>query len=76
MDYESIELALDELNTAEESLTSFALHLNSIGPFNDTVDETKKTIGDLRMTRRLLRNELGGLRDAGRDNIESEAENE
>lgn len=72
-DYKSIELALDSLNLAEDYLTCFAMHLGNVSELSETAAETKNVIGGLRVTRKLLKLELGGLRDAGRENIEGEA---
>ena len=75
-DYENIELALDCLQSAEDSLTCFAMHLGKVKQLSRTTDEAKASIGDLRVARKILMIELGGLRDAGRDNLESEGDNE
>ena len=53
-------------------MTCFAMHLQKVKPLARTVDEIKQNIGDLRVTKKLLSLELGGLRDAGLDNFKVE----
>lgn len=69
-DYEEIELAVISLDLAEDYLSCFAMHLQQVKQLKVVCGEVKLVIGDLRVTRKLLELELGGLRDAGRDNME------
>jgi hypothetical protein len=69
-DYENIETAIISLGLAEEYLTCFAMHIQKVKPLAKTAHEIKVNIGDLRVSKKLLELELGGLRDAGMDNFQ------